>query len=666
MKNFTLYLICTITLSTFFAFNAFSQELNITRNGNLRSGPSTQHEIIGKVTSGMKVIQIKKAEEWYNIRLTNQNEGWIHSILITKTVVDNFKTGEIHKATKENDIEKIRELISNDANINAQDEQKRTALHWAVEEDYNDIAILLLDAGADVNIKDKWSGGNTPIEYSVFSIKSWNEKNNYSMEYTRNGMGDDRLWNKELFNILLKHDAYVNPKRLLLKAVSSNDIQLLNLIVSKWKISVPNKDGRYVYYAVVRGAHESLKWLIEKGAEINQPCVGGFTPLHIAAMHGNKKSIEILMKAGAHNSLTIKDDYGRTPIDFAKEEKVYYLMEKYRSLSNIASENLDDNREVGQNIVSTQGDFKDVVIGPNGELLMSGEGIIQSDKGSLIYSLPISFITPENITLRNKGQNFTFAITANTLFCKDGIRATWKSFNIGDVVAVTVINEKSIATNIRFGPVLFSMNASSGPKLEYYNCESSKSKINKEKPESNMVVNDSIKVTLGAFILNVPSDWASFDQSEISNLKSQYQEQSKQIYQEYAVAEDGSESIDLAAYHISKDAGIFTIVSFSVPPQSDLITLLKSQIGDKMDWGISEGYIQKYLGIVEVENEQFLGFYTKAVGKTGEIEISGGLEHKELKNTIIQLTLLCPKEWDSTMASNTMDALLKTVILKNK
>ena len=200
--------------------------------------------------------------------------------------------------------------------------------------------------------------------------------------------------------------------------------------------------------------------------------------------------------------------------------------------------------------------------------------------------------------------------------------------------------------------------------LSFTNCEGSKSKTNKEKSTSDVVLKDSIDVTLGAFILKIPSAWTSFDQSEISNLKIQYQEQSKQIYQQYAATEDGSKSVDIAAYHISKDAGTFVIVSFTVPPQSDLIKLLKSQTGDKMEWGVREGYIQKYLGIVEVENEQFSGFYTKAIGKTGEIEISGGLEHKKLKNTIIQLTLLCPEGWDSTKATNTMDLLLKTVMLK--
>jgi hypothetical protein len=198
------------------------------------------------------------------------------------------------------------------------------------------------------------------------------------------------------------------------------------------------------------------------------------------------------------------------------------------------------------------------------------------------------------------------------------------------------------------------------------NCKGNEIKSIKEKSSCDSVVNDSIKITLGAFILQVPLAWTRFSQSEISTLKSQYQEQSKQIYLQYSGSDDNTKTVDIVAFHIFNNVGTFAIVSFSIPPQSDLIALLKSQIADKMEWGVREGYIRKYLGLVEIDNEHFSGFYTKAIGKTGEIEISGGLEHKKLKNTIIQLTLLCPKGWDATKATNTITALLKTVRIKGQ
>lgn len=200
------------------------------------------------------------------------------------------------------------------------------------------------------------------------------------------------------------------------------------------------------------------------------------------------------------------------------------------------------------------------------------------------------------------------------------------------------------------------------PIFFYHNAVKNQTIKEKSVNETLPVIND---VALGAFIVKVPSDWDSFGRSEISSLQQQYQEQSNQINQLYSKEVDSSQFVDLAAFHILNDKGTFAIVSFSVPKQSDLITLLKSQIADKMEWGVREGYIKKYLGLTPIDDEHFSGFYTKSIGKSGNIEISGGMEHKNLKNTIIQLTLLCPGNWDDAIATDTMTKLLKSIVFKN-
>lgn len=177
---------------------------------------------------------------------------------------------------------------------------------------------------------------------------------------------------------------------------------------------------------------------------------------------------------------------------------------------------------------------------------------------------------------------------------------------------------------------------------------------------------DARNVTVGSFTVKVPTDWKDFNASEAADLRRQYMEQSEEIYRQFSGSYDSSKSVDVVAFHISNDAGSFVIVSFTVPPHSDLITLLKSQIEDKMAWGVREGYIRKYLGIVPIDDEKFSGFYTKAIGTSGGIEVSGGLEHKKLKNTIIQLTLLCPKAWNEVKSTNTLSSVLKSVMLREK
>jgi hypothetical protein len=177
---------------------------------------------------------------------------------------------------------------------------------------------------------------------------------------------------------------------------------------------------------------------------------------------------------------------------------------------------------------------------------------------------------------------------------------------------------------------------------------------------------DAQDVTVGAFTVKVPSDWRSFRESESDKLRGQFMAQSEELYRQYSGAPLPAKSFDIAAFHIGGDAGMFAIVSFAIPPQSDLVNLLKNQSEQKAKWGIQQGYIQKYLGLVPLNNKQFSGFYVKAIGKRGEVQITGGLEHKNLKSTLVQLTLFCPKAWDELKATNTLNSVLKSVKLRER
>ena len=69
------------------------------------------------------------------------------------------------------------------------------------------------------------------------------------------------------------------------------------------------------------------------------------------------------------------------------------------------------------------------------------------------------------------------------------------------------------------------------------------------------------------------------------------------------------------------------------------------------------------MGLVPLKDSQFSGFYTKAISASDEVIISAGLEHKKIKNTIIQLSLICPSEWDETKATKTLEPILESINL---
>lgn len=68
-------------------------------------------------------------------------------------------------ANYQNSITVATLLIQAQANVNSNDHQKNTPLHYAISQKSYEITLLLLQAGAHVNIKNNY--GNTPLHFAV-------------------------------------------------------------------------------------------------------------------------------------------------------------------------------------------------------------------------------------------------------------------------------------------------------------------------------------------------------------------------------------------------------------------------------------------------------------------------------------------------------------------
>ncbi|XP_057949728.1 integrin-linked protein kinase 1 isoform X3 [Malania oleifera] len=67
----------------------------------------------------------------------------------------------------EGDLEGIQELVKSETDVNFRDIDDRTALHIAACQGYSDVAELLLELGAEVDLKDRWGSTGT------FRMASW-------------------------------------------------------------------------------------------------------------------------------------------------------------------------------------------------------------------------------------------------------------------------------------------------------------------------------------------------------------------------------------------------------------------------------------------------------------------------------------------------------------
>ena len=98
-------LLLSIFVSLSYLLNA--QTLEIVGNGNLRSGPGTTNNVIGKVTIGTKVTQIEFSNDWYKVELPNKSSGWIY-----KTLVKIDKQGKTRVQQKPDTIQLTANVIA--------------------------------------------------------------------------------------------------------------------------------------------------------------------------------------------------------------------------------------------------------------------------------------------------------------------------------------------------------------------------------------------------------------------------------------------------------------------------------------------------------------------------------------------------------------------------
>jgi ankyrin repeat protein len=69
---------------------------------------------------------------------------------------------------------------------------------------------------------------------------------------------------------------------------------------------------------VARDQLDITESLLEKGALVNMPQQGGYTPLHGAAQNGNEEMVRLLLKFGADAG--VSSEKGETAADMARKK----------------------------------------------------------------------------------------------------------------------------------------------------------------------------------------------------------------------------------------------------------------------------------------------------------------------------------------------------------
>ena len=206
----------------------------------------------------------------------------IERILLTTAQIRDM---QMIVAAGQGDIESVRQLLMQGANVHAQDEQGRTALIAAAYR--NDLAIvdLLIQAGADVNIQDN----TKQSAYLIATSEGYLELLKRTLQ-----AGAD----------VHRTDSYNGTG--LIRAADRGHVEIIQeLLKTDIKIDhINNLDWTALLEAIILGDGgpryiEVVRLLVEAGADVNLADGNGVTPLAHARQRGYEQIVEILLEAGA-------------------------------------------------------------------------------------------------------------------------------------------------------------------------------------------------------------------------------------------------------------------------------------------------------------------------------------------------------------------------------
>jgi ankyrin repeat protein len=261
-------------------------------------------------------------------------------------------TGDItYKLKKEQIATLIQKLQNKGVDINSS-VSGMNALSWASIKGNNEIVLLLLEKGADVNIADN-DERCTPLQYAIserhqdivkllLENKADPDKadnNNQTPLQRAISQGSQDIVKLLLENKADPDKADNNGYTPLCYAVSQGNEAIIELLL-KNKADLNKADNNNktpLQRAISQGSQDIGKLLLENKANPNIVDNDGYTPLCYAVSQGNEAIIELLLKNKA--DLNKANDNGETPLSLAinkNNQNIVRLLLKNNANPNIA------------------------------------------------------------------------------------------------------------------------------------------------------------------------------------------------------------------------------------------------------------------------------------------------------------------------------------------
>ena len=218
----------------------------------------------------------------------------------------------------------LQDLVSNSVNLNAQDEDGLTAMHWASREGHLAFVKFLCERGADVNLKS--NEGQSALHEAIIkghtSVAKHLLKNKATDIEQHGGFGETPLilaarhGCPTILDALLKSGTDLSAKNknnntALHLAASFNELDCAKLLLQN-QASLGSRDqyGRGpLHLAAGRGSNNCVSHLLNAGAPLEAKDSEGFTALSTAASNGHSRVVGLLLQAGAKTNFI--DGWGK-------------------------------------------------------------------------------------------------------------------------------------------------------------------------------------------------------------------------------------------------------------------------------------------------------------------------------------------------------------------
>ena len=244
--------------------------------------------------------------------------------------------------------------------INAVDIMGKTALHWAVQNKFLDVALYLVKCGSNIYLKDQ--DGFSPLEYASQELALQLEECSNKLKA---GPRSQEECNKELLSIVEGYSIGITETSLRSICELITEGADVNANISEYNqasiLSIASRKGFYdlVKFFMEKGSQVNAKdenqqtalhhatannhasvaqLLIDSQADPNALDATGQSPLHKAVVNAEVPMVKLLLRSGADTS--ISDIDGRNAIALAKKEMKLILTNRTHSTQNLKREML--------------------------------------------------------------------------------------------------------------------------------------------------------------------------------------------------------------------------------------------------------------------------------------------------------------------------------------